>query len=92
MGRTNATYRDVLRRTEQDWSDFRRALRHVDREHFDRLIEHARTYADAAGNQNPTDPIPMILLSIVLAQERHQARLEKRVDDLEDTIQQLDTE
>ncbi|GAB3686655.1 hypothetical protein GCM10028857_19070 [Salinarchaeum chitinilyticum] len=83
MGRTNATYRDTLRSIEGEWDDFERALRRNDREHFQRLFEHARRYADAAGNQNPTDPMPAILLSMLLAQERERATLAERVDELE---------
>lgn len=81
MGRTNATFRDLLRHTEREWADYRRALRRRDREHFDRLFDHARDHADAAGNLNPTDPVPALLLSVVLAQERERARLEERVEE-----------
>ena len=37
MGRTNPTYRDVLRSLEDDWTDYRRALRQQDQHHFDPL-------------------------------------------------------
>lgn len=104
MGRTNATFRDLLRHTEREWRDYRRALRRRDRAHFDRLLDHARDHADAAGNLNPTDPVPAILLSVVLAQERERTALEERVeeqaerlaaqderiDDLEDEIDRLE--
>ena len=91
MGRTNATVRDLLRHTEREWGDFRRALRRRDQAHFDRLFEYARDHADAAGTLNPTDPVPAIVLSIVLAQERERAALKERVDELEATLAELDT-
>ncbi|WP_248516321.1 hypothetical protein [Salinarchaeum laminariae] len=87
MGRTNATYRDTLRGIESEWSEFQRALRREDQQHFDRLFEHARRYADAAGHQNPTDPMPAVLLSMVLAQERERERLAERVAELEERIE-----
>lgn len=87
MGRTNATFRDLLRRTEREWQPFRRALRRRDREHFDSLLEHARNHADAAGNLNPTDPVPAILLSAILAQERERAALEQDVGALAEQIE-----
>ena len=104
MGRTNATVRDLLRHTEREWQDFRRALRRRDQAHFDRLFEYARDHADAAGALNPTDPVPAIVLSIVLAQERERAALEeqveeqaerldareKRIDELEEAVDRLD--
>lgn len=76
MGRTNPTYRDTLRRTEERWAAYRRALRRRDRAHFDRLFEHAREHADAAGYLNhPTAEVPL-LVSILLEHERRLARLE----------------
>lgn len=80
MGRTNPTYRDTVRAVEDDWSDFRRALRRRDQPHFDRLFDHARAHADAAGYLNhPSPEIPM-LVSIVLEQERRIGELEAHVD------------
>lgn len=81
MGRTNPTYRDQVRSIEQRWGDYRRALRQQDQPHFDRLFEHGRQYADAAGYQNPTDPIVALLVSIALAQERRISELETRLDE-----------
>ena len=76
MGRSNPTYRDNLRRLEERWADYRRALRRRDQEHFDRLWEHAAGYADAAGYQNTERNLDLVLVSIVLAQERRIADLE----------------
>lgn len=65
-----------LRRLEQDWGAYRRALRKQDQPHFDRLFEHADTHADAAGYMNPTDPTLAVLVSILLAQEKRITTLE----------------
>ncbi|WP_247729551.1 hypothetical protein [Halovivax limisalsi] len=83
MGRTNPTYRDQVRAIEERWGDYRRALREQDKSHFDRLFEHGRQYADAAGYQNPTDPMVALLISMHVAQERRIADLEQRLDELE---------
>lgn len=83
VGRTNPTFRDVLSARRQQWGDFRRALRRRDTHHFDRILEHAETHADAAGYQDGMDPDIAILLSIVLEQERRRATLEDRIDRLE---------
>lgn len=80
MGRTNPTYRDTIRHLEADWSDYRRALRHRDREPFDRLWEHAAAYADAAGYQNSARTMDLVLVSIALAQEQRIAELEARLE------------
>lgn len=79
MGRTNPTYRDSLRREEEQWQSYRRALRLRDQEHYDRLWEHAAAYADAAGYHNHARTFDLVLLSVALAQERRIAELETRV-------------
>lgn len=83
MGRTNPTFRDVVRRFEERWQPYRRALRRRDQPHFDRLVEHAREHADASGYLNHEDPTVPILLSIALAQEATLADLETRIEELE---------
>lgn len=83
MGRTNPTYRLVLRSLEDHWAAYRRALRYDDQPHFDRLFEHARDHADAAGYLNHDDPLAPAFLSIMLEHERHLARLTTRIQDLE---------
>lgn len=79
MGRTNPTYRDTLSQLEERWSDYRRALRHRDQPHFDRLWEHGAAYADAAGYQNAERNLDLFLVSVLLAQERRIAELEEAV-------------
>ena len=76
MGRTNPTYRDVLRSLEDNWSDYRRALRRPDQDRFDRLFEDARQHADAGGYLNHPNPMVVALFSMLLAHE-------KRIEDLE---------
>ncbi|WP_129113175.1 hypothetical protein [Halegenticoccus tardaugens] len=80
MGRTNPTYRDVIRTTEGRWADYRRALRRRDRPHFDRLFEHARAHADAGGYLNHQFVELPILLSVALEQEKRIASLEARLE------------
>ena len=76
MGRTNPTYRDVLGSLEDNWQDYRRALRRPDQDRFDRLFEHARQHADAGGYLNHPDTMMVALFSMLLAHE-------KRIEDLE---------
>lgn len=83
MGRTNPTYRDVLRRFEADWQPYRRALRQQHQADFDRLLEMARAFADAAGYQNPAHPHDAIFVSMLLAIAARQRDLEARLEALE---------
>lgn len=83
MGRTNPTYRDRLRRVQDNWSDYRRALRQRDQASFDALWEDAGQYADAAGYQNPPRTFDAILISMLLAQHTRIQELEDRLSRLE---------
>ena len=84
MGRTNPTYRDRLEALETEFSAYRRALRASEQDHFDRLFEHGRTYAHAAGYLNHPDPEIPYLLSVLLAHERRIAELSEQVETLQE--------
>jgi hypothetical protein len=83
LGRTNPTYRDTVRALEENWQPYRRALRRVDKPHFDRLFEHAREHADAAGYLNHQEPEITLLVSVVLEQEKRMQDLHARIRTLE---------
>jgi uncharacterized membrane protein YccC len=83
LGRTNPTHRDTLRALEENWQQYRRALRRVDKPHFDRLFEHAREHADAAGYLNHQEPEITLLVSVVLEQEKRMQELHARIRTLE---------
>lgn len=82
MGRSNPTYRDRLNAIEDDWQDYRRALRRERQPHFDALFEAARQHADAAGNLNPHDPMHPVFVSMLLEQQRCIENLQRRVERL----------
>lgn len=81
VGRTNPTFRDFLERYEDQWSAYRRGLRRQYKADFDRLFEHARQHADAAGYANATDPEVAFLVSVLLAQEVELRKLRERLDE-----------
>lgn len=83
MGRTNPTYRDLLRATEERWAAYRRTLRRRDQPRFERLFVYAREHADAAGMLNHQDRLAPVLMSIALEQERRLDELEARIEELE---------
>ena len=65
MGRTNPTYRAFLDSYEQEFGDYRRALRRRHQDDFDRLFDGARAFADAAGYANHLDRDTLVLVSIL---------------------------
>lgn len=83
MGRTNPTYRDVLRAIENQWADYRRGLRREQQRRFDQLFEYIRSHSDASGYLNHTEPFYPALVSIDLEQEARLDELEARIERLE---------
>lgn len=88
MGRTNPTYRDRLTSLEREWSTYRRALRAPEQPHFDRLFEHGREYAHAAGNLNHPAPEVAFLVSVLLAHERRLDELSQQLQSQRDASEQ----
>lgn len=84
MGRTNPTFRNLLDNFETTWQPYHRALRGQHQDDFERLLEDARQFADAAGIQNPVDPHDAILISMMLALAARQRELETRLEQLQD--------
>ncbi|WP_436346954.1 hypothetical protein [Natronorubrum sp. FCH18a] len=80
MGKTNPTYRDTLSEFENEWSPYHRALRLEYQDHFERLFDQARNFADAGGIQNHPNPMTTHLISILLAQECRIANLEEQLE------------
>ena len=84
MGKTVPAYRMALEEEISRWSGFVRALRKVDREAFDELMDMCRSYASESSNA--TNPIvfePMVM-SILLAQ---QVRIQKIERQLKEALQ-----
>ncbi|WP_231188069.1 hypothetical protein [Haladaptatus sp. DYF46] len=83
MGRTDSTYRDLLRAMESRWEEYRRGLHRADQQVFDRLFEFARAHAEASRLQTPRLVEIPALVSILLEQQ-------KRIDDLEDRLDHIE--
>jgi hypothetical protein len=55
----------VLEALISDWQGFRKALRKEDQAAFDRLMDKARGLASAAGYDSRTDPMELVVISIL---------------------------
>jgi len=91
MGRTVPSYRMALEFEISRWREFRNGLSSdQEKEAFDELMDMCREHSSAASNA--TNPIlfePMAM-SILLAQQLHLARLERRVCELEQKLGKLE--
>ena len=86
MGKTVESFRIALEGEINRWSGFARALRKLDREAFDELMDMCRGYASESSNA--TNPIifePMVM-SILLFQQKRIMQLEKNLEVIKPTI------
>jgi len=89
MGRTIESYRMALEDEIRRWNGFERALRNVDHEAFEELMNACRHFASAGSNA--TQPIlfePMVI-SILLFQQEKIRRMEKELDALKHRLNQV---
>ncbi len=79
MGRTVPTFRAVVESFGWEWHDFKRALRAVDQEAFEELLNHARRHAAAGTNTANPNPFEPIVISILLEHEKLLRELREHV-------------
>ena len=80
MGKTVESYRMALEDEIRRWNGFAKALRSVDKEAFEELMDASRSFASAGSNA--TQPVifePMIMSMLLFQQEKLQ-KLEKTLD------------
>lgn len=80
MGKTVESYRMALEEEIRRWNGFAKALRSIDKEAFEELMDACRGFASASSNA--TQPVifePMIMSMLLFQQEKLQ-KLEKELD------------
>ena len=70
MGRTVPTFRNIIESFGWEWAEFKKALRNIDREAFEELINHARRHAAAGSNMSNPNPFEPIVISILVEHEK----------------------
>lgn len=80
MGRTVPTFRNIIESFGLDWSDFKRALRDMDRKAFDNLMNHARRHASAGSNMINPNPFEPVVMSILVEHEKTLRKLREHVE------------
>jgi hypothetical protein len=77
MGRTLATYRQLLEDEIARWSSYRRALRKGDQEVFDELMNYARRHSSASSYQAPVNIFETMVLSMLLELRKELDKIQK---------------
>ena len=91
MGRTVPTFRMIIEQFGWDWHEFKRALRGLDKELFDRLLNHARRHATAGHNMPNPNPFEPIVMSILVEHEKELRRLRRQYETTEESSGEMKT-
>lgn len=81
MGRTIATFHQLIEQTRARFAPFRRALRREDQQVFDELFERVKYYAASGSMEAGWDPLEAILLALLLEQQKALRALEQRLEE-----------
>jgi hypothetical protein len=80
MGRSVATINQMIQMEEAAFANFRRALRREDQRLLDMLFGQARQHTAAISQANHALPLEVMLLAMVLEQQRAIEALQRRAD------------
>jgi len=83
MGRTLATFTQLVQQEIDLWSRYRRALRHEDQQALDVLFAAARQHASTGAYLVRETPFEVMLLSMLIEQQKHVVTLQQKVMTLE---------
>lgn len=80
MGRTVPTFRNIIESFRWEWHDFTRALREIDREAFEELLNYGRRHATAGSNMANPNPFEPVVMSILIEHEKTLKKLREHVE------------
>jgi hypothetical protein len=83
MGRTLATFTQLLNQEIDSWRRYRRALRQDDQAALDALFASARRHSAAGAYLARETPFDVIVLSMLLEEHKRLTALQQQVSDLE---------
>ncbi len=83
MGRTIATFHQLIEQTQARFAKFRRALRREDQQVFDELFARVKYYAASGSFEAAWEPMEAIFLAMLIEQQRQLRVLTARLQVLE---------
>jgi hypothetical protein len=86
MGRTLATFTQLVRQEIASWSRYRHALRREDQQALDVLFAAARRQSAAGAYLARETPFDAMMLSMLVEQQKQIESLQRKVADLEGPI------
>jgi hypothetical protein len=89
MGRTVPSYRQALEAEIARWNGFRKALRNIDVEAFDRMMSACKVYTSAGSMATRAVLTDAIFMSILLSHQRALMELRKDLERVEKQLREI---
>jgi hypothetical protein len=89
MGRTLATANQIILDEQNEFSNFRRALRAADQRAFDELFAFARKHTPAISMASHALPFESVLLAMLLEEHNLTLRLQEQIEVLQLALERL---
>ncbi len=83
MGRTLATFTQLIEQEAASWRAFRRALRREDQRVLDTLFQAAKLHMSAGSYASKASPFEAMLVAMLIEASKKTSRLEQRILRLE---------
>jgi hypothetical protein len=80
MGRTVPSFRMIVEQFGLEWNDFKRALRSIDKEAFDNIMNIARRHAEGGTNMPNPNPFEPIIMSVLIEHEKEIKKLRENAE------------
>lgn len=80
MGRTIPSFRMVIEQFGLEWNEFKRALRSIDKEAFDNILNIARRHAEAGTNMPNPNPFEPVVMSVLIEHEREIKKMRENAE------------
>lgn len=88
LGRTLATFTQLIAKEMSSWRAFRRALRREDQVYLDELFQSVKYHASAGSYASKASPFEAMVLAMLIESYKSNTLLEKRVALLEKNKQE----
>ena len=82
------SYRQALEGEIEEWKGFRKALRRMDREAFDEMVNACREYASAGGMATRPVLFEAMVMTILLAQQRSLRETREKLEEVRKGLDQ----
>lgn len=88
MGRTVATFREILEKEKKRWREFKNSLKEDEREIFERLLEDCERHVSASSQVKSPNPFREMTMSMLLEQQKEIDSIKEKLGKLRELMEE----